>query len=105
MIAAAENDGTLPAGCRRLQIRPPGFRVSFVMPAARAALAARELVESDGGGFGDVELADRAVRRQPHQQVAMLARQAAQAGAFGAERDGDLAAEIGGGDGLLGLGG
>src|SRR5882724_7831432 len=86
---AKKRKRTLPAGRRRWQLR--------ALP--------RQFVERDGGGVGDVEVGDRAGGREADQEVAMLAGQAAQARALGAEDDGGLAREVGGGDGLLGLGG
>jgi hypothetical protein len=89
MIAGEKRRRTLTGGYRRWQLR--------ALP--------RQFVEGDGGGVGGVEVGDRAGGRQLDQEVATLTRQAAQAGALGAQDDGGLAREVGGGEALLGLGG
>ncbi len=60
------------------------------------------MVQGDRGGIRDVEAGDRAARRQTRQQVAGLARQAAQPGALGAQHQSDRAARIGLGQAAVG---
>ena len=55
----------------------------------RKRSSAREGVEGDGAGVGDVEAADGAVHVEPHKVVAAVAGELAEALAFRAQHDGD----------------
>src|SRR5690348_8945371 len=60
------------------------------------------LEQAYAGGYGDVETFYLSAHRNPHQEIAALARQAAHALAFGAEHPGDRVRQVGLVEGLLG---